>query len=354
MVEDKGVISLRILLTGGCGFIGSHAVRMALNREDLESLVNLDSLTYSGQPMNLLDVQNDPRYRFVHGSINDAELISSILSDEDIDIIIHLAAESHVDRSIGSISEFVQTNVDGTRVLLENVSNRQKLGKTTHFIHISTDEVYGSLEPNDPPFLETTPLSPMNPYSATKAASDMMVQAFVNTHGISAVITRCSNNYGPNQFPEKLIPLMTLNALEGGSLPIYGDGLQIRDWIHVSDHVRGILCAMDGLIGEAFSSGEIFNFGANKEISNIDIVHTIVKLTGASVNQIEHVKDRPGHDRRYAMGHEKASSILGWSPIVTWEEGIRSTVNWNSENVEWVESIKNGDYREWIDLHYGG
>jgi len=345
---------LRVLLTGGCGFIGSHTVRLALERGNLESLVNIDSLTYSGQPMNLLDVEPDSRYSFVHGSINDSALISSIVSDENIDVIIHLAAESHVDRSIGSFSEFVRTNVDGTRVLLEAVSERHNSGKDIHFVHISTDEVYGSLEPNDPPFIETTPLGPMNPYAATKAASDMMVQAFVNTHGISAVITRCSNNYGPNQFPEKLIPLMTLNALAGDSLPVYGDGLQIRDWIHVSDHARGILSAMDGLREEAFPTGEIFNFGANKELSNIEIVETIVKLTGASVDQIEHVRDRPGHDRRYAMGFDKAHSILGWAPVVDWDEGIRSTVNWYSENVEWVESTINGAYREWVDHHYGG
>ena len=194
----------------------------------------------------------------------------------------------------------------------------------------------------------------MNPYAATKASSDMLVQAFVNTHEVSAVITRCSNNYGPNQFPEKLIPLMTLNALNGESMPVYGDGLQIRDWIHVSDHSRGILSTMDGLIGGVFSSGEVFNFGANNELSNLEIVRTIVELTNAEMSQIRHVRDRPGHDRRYSMGYEKANSVLGWSPEIDWVIGIESTVRWYIENSEWVDSTVNGEYRNWVDLHYGG
>ena len=211
---------MRALLTGGCGFIGSHTIRLAIESKEIERVVNLDSLTYSGQPMNLQDVADSEKYKFVHGSINDVDLVSSLCDDENIDVIIHLAAESHVDRSIDSIEDFVKTNIDGTRILLEQILRSEKKGKQIHFVHISTDEVYGSLSSEDPPFTENSPIRPMNPYSATKAASDMIVQSFVNTHGISAVITRCSNNYGPNQFPEKLIPLMTLNAISGKSLPI--------------------------------------------------------------------------------------------------------------------------------------
>ena len=208
MVDLQGV-NMRILFTGGCGFIGSHSIRLALSEKQVSKVVNLDSLTYSGQPMNLVDIESNPRYHFVHGSINNKELVSSLIDEHEIDAIIHLAAESHVDRSINSISEFVRTNIDGTRVLLEVVSEKKGKSNNIHFIHVSTDEVYGSLGPNDPPFVESTPLNPRNPYSATKAASDMIVQAFVNTHGISSSITRCSNNYGPNQFPEKLVPLIT-------------------------------------------------------------------------------------------------------------------------------------------------
>ena len=345
---------MRALFTGGCGFIGSHTIRLAIESKEIERVVNLDSLTYSGQPMNLQDVSNSEKYKFVHGSINDVDLVSSICDDENIDVIIHLAAESHVDRSIDSIEDFVNTNIDGTRILLEQILRSEKKGKQIHFVHISTDEVYGSLSPDDPPFTENSPIRPMNPYSATKAASDMIVQSFVNTHGISAVITRCSNNYGPNQFPEKLIPLMTLNAISGKSLPIYGDGQQIRDWIHVEDHSKGILVCMFGLIEKKFESGEIFNFGANKEMANIDIVRNIIELTESSEEQIAYVTDRPGHDRRYAMGYEKANKVLGWSPEIDWKSGISSTVNWYIQNSEWVESTMSGEYLEWIKSHYGG
>ena len=236
---------------------------------------------------------------------------------------------------------------------MESVVESKKSGTNIHFIHVSTDEVYGSLKPDDPPFTEDTPLNPQNPYAATKAASDMLVQSFVNTHNISAVITRCSNNFGPRQFPEKLIPLMTINAMNKKELPIYGDGKQIRDWIHVEDHVSGILSSMLALIVGQIQSGEVFNFGAENEKTNIQIVQTILKNVGADVSLISFVKDRPGHDRRYAMGYEKANRILGWRPEIEWSTGLSDTIQWYKENKSWVDSITSGEYRNYIKNQYG-
>jgi dTDP-glucose 4,6-dehydratase len=314
--------------------------------------VNLDALTYSGHPDNLADIDDD-RYLFVHGSINDRTLVSSLLEEEGIDVILNLAAESHVDRSIDSVTPFIETNIGGTLALLECVRDRTAAGQMTHFVHISTDEVYGSLGPQDPPFSEDSHLDPRNPYAATKAASDMLVRAFVNTHQISAVITRCSNNYGPNQFPEKLIPLMTINALEGRQLPVYGDGLQIRDWIHVNDHVRGIIAAMESLIDGSLESGEVINFGADNELANIDIIHSIIEIVGAPDSLIEHVRDRPGHDRRYAMGFSKALSLLDWNPQIPWEHGLTRTIEWYKDNRKWLDSVLDGTYQDWVRSHYG-
>ena len=343
---------MNVLVTGGCGFIGSHLIREALKQTDIQRVVNLDALTYSGNLQNLSDIVDD-RYDFVHGSINDYELVSTILSEYKIDNIIHLAAESHVDRSIDSVSPFIKTNIDGTRVILENLRSERDRENYINLIHVSTDEVYGTLGPQDSPFTEESPISPMNPYACTKASSDLLVQAFVNTYGITAIITRCSNNYGPNQFPEKLIPLMTLNAIERKPLPVYGDGEQIRDWIHVSDHVRGIISSMFGFINNKLTPGEVINFGAANEMKNIEIVRGILGITGASDDLVQYVTDRPGHDRRYAMGYEKAEMKLKWRPEKNWDDGLKETVNWYIEQKYWVESIRTGEYLNWIENQYG-
>ena len=350
MVEDER--GIRVLITGGCGFIGSHTIRQSLMKENVQKVVNLDLLTYSGHPENVSDIK-DKRYSFVRGSINNEELVNRIVEKEDIDIILNLAAESHVDRSIDSVTSFIETNISGTRTLLDCIVKvRAKSGRNVKLIQVSTDEVYGSLSRTDPPFTEDSALDPRNPYAVTKASADMLVSAFVNTHGIDATITRCSNNYGPNQFPEKLIPLMIINSIEGKSLPVYGDGKQIRDWIHVSDHAEGILKVMEGLFDGRLSTGEIINFGADNEVENIEIVHKIIELTNGSIEQLEHVEDRPGHDRRYAMGYSKAERVLEWSPVIKWEEGLSNTIDWYKQNWRWVDSVRSGEYREWIKNQY--
>ncbi len=343
---------MRILVTGGCGFIGSHFIRRMLERNTISKIFNLDLLTYSGHLGNLSDISDD-RYEFVHGSINNYDLLEELLIDNRVDIVVNFAAESHVDRSIHSVGKFIETNVQGTGCILDAIVNSRTSNRSISLVHVSTDEVYGSLGPNDDPFTEETPLDPKNPYAASKASSDFLVLSYVNTHSISACITRCSNNYGPNQFPEKLIPLMTLNCLDGKKLPIYGDGLQIRDWINVKDHVDGIISIVELMNEGALDTGEIINFGADNERTNLDIVKEIIEISGVKGSEIEYVRDRPGHDRRYAMGFKKAKNLLGWEPKVDWRTGIFETIMWYKDNTEWIESIKSNQYRDWIDTQYG-
>jgi len=319
----------RILVTGGCGFIGSHFVRRMLDRHaDLE-VVNLDALTYAGNPANLADVDGDPRYRFVHGSICDPAAVAG--AAEGVDAIVNFAAETHVDRSILESGDFIQTDVYGVHVLLEHV--RQHGGR---LLHVSTDEVYGDVEAPHRS-AEGDALRPSSPYSASKAGGELQVLAYVRTYGVEALITRGSNNFGPNQYPEKLIPLFTTNLLDGESVPVYGDGRQARDFIYVEDHCAGIETALyDGAAGEAY------NIGAGREIENLETTRLLLELTGRDASSVRHVEDRPGHDRRYALDTTKLRA-LGWAPQVEFAEGLRRTVEWYRENREWWEPIKRGE-----------
>ena len=326
---------MNILLTGGSGFIGSNLVRLVLSERPGWRVVNLDKLTYAGNAENLADLDGNPRYRFVRGDIANGELIAELIRSEKIDAIMHLAAESHVDRSILSAAIFIETNVGGTQVLLEAA---HALG-VKRFLHVSTDEVYGSLGPTGF-FTEETPLAPSSPYSASKGASDLIALSYAHTFGLDVVVTRCSNNYGPYQFPEKLIPLMIANALEDKPLPVYGDGQNVRDWIHVEDHGRGLLAAL-----EKGKGGEVYNFGASSERRNIDIVKQVLKQVGKPESLIQYVKDRPGHDRRYAIDAGKIQRELGWAPKHTFEQGIRETVRWYLDHLAWCARISAGVYR---------
>ncbi len=333
---------MRVLVTGGLGFIGSNFVRLLLAERPAWSVVNLDLVTYAGNPANLRDVENSPRYRFVRGDVADAEAVRAAL--EGCGAVVHFAAESHVDRSILSAGPFVRTNIVGTMTLLDAA----RAAGQGRFVQVSTDEVYGALGPTDPPFTERTPLNPTSPYAASKAGADHLALAYARTHGMDVVVTRCSNNYGPFQFPEKLIPLMITNALEGQPLPVYGDGRQVRDWIHVEDHCRGVLAALErGVAGEAY------NFGGEAERENLAIVRRVVEVTGASPALIRHVTDRPAHDRRYAMDIARARRELGWSPRWKFEEGLAATVQWYRAHDDWWRAVKDGRYRQFYQTWYG-
>ena len=349
-----------ILVTGGAGFIGANFVLDWLARND-EAVVNLDKLTYAGNRENLAAVMDDPRHMFVQGDIGDGDLVSRLLAQHRPRAIIHFAAESHVDRSIHGAEAFIQTNVVGTFRLLE-AARTYWAGLDAaeqaafRFLHVSTDEVYGSLAPDEPAFAETRRYEPNSPYSASKAASDHLVRAWHHTYGLPVLTTNCSNNYGPFHFPEKLIPLMIVNALAGKPLPVYGDGLQVRVWLYVSDH-----CSAIRRVLEAGVPGEVYNVGGWNERPNIDIVHTICALLdelqprpdGRSYReQITHVKDRPGHDRRYAIDARKIERELGWRPAETFETGIRKTVRWYLDHPEWVARVQSGAYREWVRTQY--
>ncbi|MFQ5872423.1 MAG: dTDP-glucose 4,6-dehydratase [Dehalococcoidia bacterium] len=339
----------RWLITGGAGFIGSNFIRLLLSeREDVE-VVNFDALTYAGNLDSLSDVAKDSRYAFVRGDIAETEGVEAHIAG--IDVIVNFAAESHVDRSIISPAPFVRTNVVGTQVLL---SLAQAAG-VSRFVQVSTDEVYGSLPwagPDDAErafFSEETPLSPRSPYSASKAAADHLVQAFHHTYGLNTVIARGSNNYGPYQFPEKLIPLVITNALDDRRIPVYGDGLNVRDWIYVEDYCRGILRAV-----EDGASGGVYNLGGREERTNLEVVRGLLKKLGKNDTLMEFVPDRPGHDRRYAMDCSRAERELGWQPRVTFEEGVTLTVQWYLEHLSWWRRVRDGSYREYYKEMYSG
>jgi dTDP-glucose 4,6-dehydratase len=349
-----------ILVTGGAGFIGANFVNDWLAQSD-EPVVNLDLLTYAGNRENLAGLANDPRHIFVHGDIGDTALLTKLLTEHQPRAILNFAAESHVDRSIHAPEDFVQTNVVGTFRLLEAVRtywSALSADKKSEFrfLHVSTDEVYGSLSRDEPAFTETHRYEPNSPYSASKAASDHLVRAYHHTYGMPVLTTNCSNNYGPLHFPEKLIPLMIVNALVGKSLPVYGDGQQIRDWLYVKDH-----CSAIRRVLEAGRVGEVYNVGGRNEKPNLDIVHTVCalldELRGRAdgkpyAEQITYVTDRPGHDRRYAIDASKIERELGWKPAETFDTGIRKTVAWYLANQEWVANVQSGSYREWVEKNY--
>lgn len=332
----------KILITGGAGFIGSNFINYILKSRNDYFIINLDKLTYAGNLENLKEVESNKNYTFVKGDITNSDLVNYIFEKYSIKYVINFAAESHVDRSISGSEVFFSTNVIGTNVLLE-ASKRYEVER---FLQISTDEVYGSLGAAGL-FTEQTPLSPNSPYSASKAASDMMVQAFHHTYGLPVVITRCSNNYGPYQFPEKLIPLMILNSLQNKKLPVYGDGMNVRDWIYVIDHNKAV-----ELVFEKGRIGEVYNIGASNEMPNLEIIKLILKNLNRSEELIQFVKDRPGHDRRYAIDSTKIQTELGWKPEFNFDSAIQHTIEWYLQNKNWWERIISGEYQKYYNLQY--
>ena len=348
------------LVTGGAGFIGSNFVRL-VRREGLARVINFDKLTYAGNMANLDALKNDPDHIFVNGDIGEASLVRDVMVKYQPDAVINFAAESHVDRSIEGPAEFVHTNVLGTFRFLDEVRGYWKELQSENkeafrFLHVSTDEVYGSLGPNDAPFSEVTPYAPNSPYSASKASSDHFVRAYHHTYGLPTLTTNCSNNYGPYQFPEKLVPLMILNALDKKPLPIYGDGKNVRDWLYVDDHCRAIVAALQN--GRA---GETYNIGGRCELTNLELVNKICEIldqlrpmsSGDSYSSLmTFVKDRPGHDLRYAVDDKKIATELGWRPVESFDSGLRETIYWYVENRSWADSVRDGSYRAWINKNY--
>lgn len=351
-----------VLITGGAGFIGSNFIRYLLEQVPEVCIFNLDLLTYAGSLENLTGLPDPDRHHFIKGDICDRELVNKIFTENFISLVVHFAAESHVDRSILGPEEFIRTNIQGTFSLLEAVrkhwlDRNNDIRQDVHFHHISTDEVYGSLAPEESAFSESTPVAPNSPYAASKAASDHLVRAYYHTYGLPVTITNCSNNYGPNQFPEKLIPLIIINAWEGKPLPIYGDGQQIRDWLYVEDHCRAIWSVI-----QKGKLGEIYNVGGNNQPTNLEIVNQICRVLDMKFPEsqhtphfklVQHVKDRPGHDRRYAMNIKKIKNDLDWEPAVSLEEGLQKTVTWYLNHPEWIEKIrKQQDYQSWVTNNY--
>ena len=336
---------MKILVTGGCGFIGSNFIHYFLKKYPEYSLINVDKLTYAGNLRNLSGLPDSPRYTFIRGDIADPLRMEEVVR-QGVDAVINFAAESHVDRSIEAPDDFMKTNVFGTFVLLDAVRKVSSKG-SIRFLHVSTDEVYGSLGESGA-FTEDTPLAPNSPYSASKASADLMVRAYHHTFGLPTLITRCSNNYGPYQFPEKLIPLIISNAVEGKELPVYGDGLQVRDWIHVEDHCRGL-----DVVLHRGQPGEVYNIGGQSEKTNLSVIKTILDHLGKPHSLIRFIKDRPGHDRRYAIDFLKIEKTLGWRPSVPFEEGIRQTVAWYQGHEGWWREIKTGEYRDYYQRMYG-
>ena len=345
-----------ILVTGGAGFIGSNFVHYLLENYDDISVVNLDLLTYAGNLDNLADISGDKRYTFVKGDIHDRELVNQLFDQFGFDTVVNFAAESHVDRSITNPDIFLTTNILGTQTLLDAAKNHWKLDvndkysrefkEGVKYLQVSTDEVYGALGPTGM-FTEKTPLAPNSPYSASKASADLVVRAYEKTYGMPVNVTRCSNNYGPYQFPEKLIPLMINNCLAGKNLPVYGDGMQIRDWLYVEDH-----CAAIATVLEKGELGEVYNIGGNNERANIEIVKLILDNTGKTEDLIVHVKDRPGHDRRYAIDNTKITTTLGWSPKYTFQTGMASTIEWYLQHRAWMDKIVSGEYLKYYEKMY--
>jgi dTDP-glucose 4,6-dehydratase len=336
---------MKILVTGGAGFIGSNLVRFLVESRPEAEIINVDVLTYAGNLENLSDLEDVPRYRFILADIANPVEMGKVFEEIRPDVVMHLAAESHVDRSIEDASPFIKTNVQGTQVLLDC---SMKYG-VERFVHVSTDEVYGTLSEDEPAFTESHQIDPSSPYSASKAASDLLVLASHRTHGLPAVITRCSNNYGPYQFPEKLIPLMIRNAMNDEPLPVYGDGRNIRDWIHVADH-----CEALALVAEKGAPGQTYNIGGQAEVRNIEVVLQILGILGKPESLIRFVKDRPGHDWRYAMDIQKIENELGWTPSVTFEQALEKTVQWYADHPTWVDHVISGQYKEYYNRMYGG